>query len=98
MRNSSFGYPRQLIACFLNLRSVETWNLDQNPIAPDRTDYRFADSKNVNTLPNHLDCLVEHALGHFFVAALQSDEERCAALDVETERDRSSGAARSWRC
>ncbi len=28
-----------------NLGGVETWNLDQNPIAPDRTDYRFADSK-----------------------------------------------------
>ncbi len=41
----------------------------------------------MKSLSNHLDCRVEHALGHFFVAALESDEERCAALDVETERD-----------
>src|ERR1041384_1538500 len=80
-------YPGQLIACFLNFGGIETGNLDQNPIAPDRTDYRFADSKHVNQLSNHLDCLVEHALGRYVVAALKSDEERCAAFDVETERD-----------
>ena len=53
----------------------------------DRTDNRFADSKNVNALANYLDCLIEHALGDFFIATLQPNQEGRATLNVEAERD-----------
>ena len=78
---------RELISRLLNLSGVQSWNLDKNPIAADRTDDWFAAAKIIDALANDLDRLVEHALVHFFVAALQPDEEGRAALNVEAERD-----------
>src|SRR5690242_13098634 len=64
-------HPRKLIARFLNLGSVETRNLDQNPIAADRADNWFATTEVIDALANDLDRLVEYRLGNFFIATFQ---------------------------
>jgi hypothetical protein len=61
--------------------------LNENSIVPNRTDNRFARAKVIDPFANDLDCLLEHALVHFFVAALQPDEKGGAALNIEAERD-----------
>ncbi len=78
---------RELIARFLNLCGIEPRNLNENSIVPNRTDNWFARAKVIDPFANDFDGLVEHALVHFFVAALQPDEEGRAALNVEAERD-----------
>ena len=78
-------HPRKLFTYLLNLRGIETGNLDQDPIVPDRTDNRFTDAENVHALPDHFDRLVEHSLVYFFIGAHQTNQKRCAALNIETE-------------
>jgi hypothetical protein len=80
-------HARQLIARFLNLSRVETGNLDQNPIAADRTNNWLPSTKVIDALANDLDCLVEHAFIDRLVSANEPDEKRSAALNIETERD-----------
>ena len=70
-----FRHARELIPRFLNLRRVQAGNLNQNPIAADRADDRFADSKNVDTLPNHLHGLIKHPFGDRLVAGHEPDQE-----------------------
>jgi hypothetical protein len=82
-----FRHARKLIARFLNLRCVESRNLDQNSIAADRADNWFASTEVIDAFANDLDCLVEHPLGHFFIATLQPDKKGGAALNIEAERD-----------
>src|SRR5437879_6086307 len=80
-----FRHPGKLFPHFLDLRGIETWNLDQDPVVPDWADNRFADAKNVDTFPNYLDRLVEHSLVHVLVAAHQADQKGRAALNIEAE-------------
>ena len=79
--------PRELVARFLDLGRVESWDLHQDAVVRDGTDYRLADSKRVNTLANDLDRLVKHALSDFFVATFQPNQEGSAALNVQAKRD-----------
>ena len=82
-----FRHARELVPRLLNLRRVKAGNLDKNPIGADWTDNRFADSKNVDTLPNHLHGLIEHSFGDRLVAGHEPDQERRAPLNIEAERD-----------
>src|SRR5260370_11174370 len=82
-----FRHARKLFARLLNLRRVETGDLYQNAIVPDRTDDRLADAKIIDSFTDHFDCLVEHSLVHVLVASDKANEERSAALNIETELD-----------
>src|SRR5436190_13290617 len=82
-----FRHPRKLVPRFLNLRSVEPGDLDQNSVIRDGTDDRFADSKSVNTFPNHLHGLIKHSLGDRLVPRLEPDQEGRAALNIQAQRD-----------
>ena len=61
--------------------------MNQNPIAADGTDDGFSAAKVIHAFSNYLDCLVKHSLSDRLVARFQPDEERRAALDIETERN-----------
>ena len=74
-----------MLARLLNFRGIETRNLDQNAIIPHWTDDWLAHAKIIDALTNHFDRLVEHSLVHIFVATHQANEERGAALNIETE-------------
>src|SRR5437016_12383635 len=65
-----FRHARKLVPRFLNLRSVEPGNLYQNPVIRDGTNDRFANSKSINTFPNHLHGLIKHSLGVWLVSRL----------------------------
>src|SRR6266480_3303860 len=73
------------IARFLNLCGIEPRNLNENSIVPNRTDNWFARAKVIDPFANDFDGLVEHALVHFFVAALQPNKKGGAALNIEAE-------------
>src|SRR5438046_8835376 len=81
------GHARELIPCFLNFCGVESRNLDENSIAPDRTDDRFASAEVIDAFANDLDCLVEHGFIDRLIARNEPDEKGSSALDIETERD-----------
>ena len=55
---------------------------------PDRADDRLAAAEIIDALANDFDRLVEHVLRHRpFSPGDQPNEERSAALNIETERD-----------
>src|SRR5258708_16823760 len=80
-----FRHPRQLFARLMNLRRVETGDLYQNAIVPDWTDDRLANATIVDSFTDEFDRLVEHSFVNFFVSAHQANQERGAALNIESE-------------
>src|SRR5207245_9170158 len=45
----------------------------------------FTDAASVHALSGHFDRLVEHSLVYLFIGAHQTNQKRCAALNIETE-------------
>src|SRR5881392_1115625 len=66
-------------------KRVDYFGASEPIIVPNRTDNWFARAKVIDPFANDFDGLVEHALVHFFVAALQPNEKGGAALNIEAE-------------
>ena len=67
---------------------VEAGNLHKDAVATLRGDDRFADAELVDAFADDFDGLIEGGRGDFFtVFADETEEERCAPLQVETEAD-----------
>ena len=76
-----------MVARFLDFRRVETGNLDENAIGICRRDDGLGDAELVDAFPNDLHGLVDHRLGDLFFAPDKPNQERRAALQVQTQPD-----------
>ncbi len=74
-RELELGHARKLLARFLDLRGIEPGDLHQDAVIAYWANDRFAAAEIVDPLADHLDRLVEHALGYFLLRADQPDEE-----------------------
>ena len=89
-------YLRQLLPRRRNLFRIEPGNLYKNPVAALWRDDRFAHAELIDTLPNHLDRLIKSiGVDRAFTFRGESDQERCAALQIKTEPD---GFVRRIKC
>src|SRR4029450_6309888 len=79
------GYFGQLLARFLNLRRVQSWDLDQDSILADGADDWFPRAEVVNAFADDFDRLIKQAGRDrlVLVELLELDQERSGALDVE---------------
>ena len=68
-------HTRQLIARFLNLGSIQSWDLNKDAIDTDGTDDWFAAAKIIHALSNDFHRLTKHSLCHFLVAFHQSNKK-----------------------
>src|SRR5438132_10584786 len=78
-------HPRKLLAYLLNLRGIETGNLDQDPIVPDRTDNRFTDAETSHPFWITLAAWSGLPLFNSFLAALQRISNDCPALRLRPD-------------
>src|SRR5262249_39476800 len=85
------GNSRQLLACFLDVGSVETRDLHENTIVALWRNNRFAYPKAVHTLADSLDGLIHHRLCNWPFSSvrarrrLQPNQKRSANFKVDAE-------------